>query len=118
MTASSLSGRWDPVVDPVFNRREPSYGVIGPAADRADVVTYQAPSDREPLAAAILRRVAATAEVDPLVLPALYDVIDPDALDALVASMADGEVSFAYSGWRVSVDSQGGITVSGEASST
>lgn len=42
-------------------------------------------------------------------LPILYDVIDPDALDALFsarpadATPFDGEVTFTYAGFRVTV---------------
>lgn len=45
-------------------------------------------------------------------MPPLYDVLDPDALDALVASMAGGSVSFTYAGYRVTVDNSRAIEVS------
>jgi len=39
-------------------------------------------------------------------LAPLYDVIDPDALDALVTGMAAGSVQFDYAGCAVVVDSE------------
>lgn len=44
-------------------------------------------------------------------LDPLYTVLDPDALNHVVASLADGRVSFDYAGYRVTVDSNGGIEV-------
>lgn len=66
----------------------------------------------EPITVALVEAVAAHAGTDPLELPRLFDVIDPEALHALVASMADGEVSFAFAGCSVTVDSSGTISVS------
>jgi hypothetical protein len=59
----------------------------------------------------VVWRVAAAADSDPSVLPPLYDYIEPDALDALVSNMADGEVAFTYAGYDVTVDSDGTVTV-------
>lgn len=58
--------------------------------------------------AAVLRAVAEREGSDPVDLPALYDAIDPDALDALFAStrtgtIRSGSVSFEYAGYRVTV---------------
>lgn len=49
-------------------------------------------------------------------LEPLYSTIDPDALDALLASKADDEhppvrVEFTYCGYRVTADSTGLVTV-------
>lgn len=49
-------------------------------------------------------------------LEPLYSTIDPDALDALLASKADDEhppvrVEFTYCGYRVAADSTGLVTV-------
>ena len=59
----------------------------------------------------IVRRVATATDSDPLELPPLYEAIDPDTLDSLVEGMADGELSFAYAGYQVSVDSVGTVSV-------
>lgn len=59
----------------------------------------------------LVEAVAAHAGIDPLELPRLFDVIDPEALDALVTSMADGEVTFEFAGCAVKVDSSGTISV-------
>lgn len=51
------------------------------------------------------------------VSPPLYDVIDPDALEALVASMTRGSgeragtVEFSYSGYEVTVTGDGFVSV-------
>ncbi|WP_164974731.1 HalOD1 output domain-containing protein [Halegenticoccus tardaugens] len=60
--------------------------------------------------------VTAVAEVigdDPLEMKPLRDVLDPDALDELIRSMADteGTVSFELAGCEVSVRGDGGIVV-------
>jgi hypothetical protein len=39
----------------------------------------------------------------------LYERIDPDALDALIASMTDGRVTFSYQGYEVTVDADGRV---------
>lgn len=57
----------------------------------------------------VLEAVAVTSGIDPLELPPLYDVLDPDALDVLVVSMSDGKLSFTYAGYRVEVDADGEV---------
>ncbi|MFC7157229.1 HalOD1 output domain-containing protein [Halomarina halobia] len=44
-------------------------------------------------------------------LPPLYSVVDPDALDAFVASLDRGLVSFTYADCRVAVEEQGIVLV-------
>jgi len=72
------------------------------------------------ISVSVIRAVAAVSEVDPLSLePRLYDVIDPDALEALVSSdTADGDVriSFPFGRYLVTVTGTGGITVREESS--
>jgi len=41
----------------------------------------------------------------------LHDLVDPDALDTLVASMDDGHVTFTMAGYRVRVRADGRISV-------
>jgi len=56
----------------------------------------------------VVSAVAAHEGVDETELPPLYDVIDPDALDALLSSVQTGgsdqaSVDFEYAGYRVVV---------------
>jgi hypothetical protein len=51
---------------------------------------------------------------DPVALdPPLYEVVEPDALDAVVASSDDLSVSFDYGDHRVVVHADGSVTVGG-----
>lgn len=59
----------------------------------------------------IIQRVSTETNTDPLDLPPLYETIEPDALEACIRGMADGEVSFTYAGTAVAVDSDGSIRV-------
>lgn len=61
--------------------------------------------------------VEAVAEVkgnDPTALPALYDVVDPDALNTLFRNGGSGFVDFAYAGCVVSVRADGQVVVRSE----
>ncbi|WP_433632010.1 HalOD1 output domain-containing protein [Halomicrococcus sp. NG-SE-24] len=68
-----------------------------------------------PLEIAIITHVVAQKNVDPTKLEPLHDVIDPDALKRLFAPQFDGtprttgQVVFTYSGYRVTVTSDGDI---------
>lgn len=55
----------------------------------------------------VIETVAAEAETDPMDLPLLYETIDPDALDALIETLSDGEVTFQYAGFAITVESTG-----------
>lgn len=64
----------------------------------------------------VVEAIAAVTDQEPQDVPPLYDVVDPDALDAIVST--DGNdtgrsvrVSFAYEGLEVTVDSASGIEV-------
>lgn len=70
---------------------------------------------RESASERVVRRVAKAANTDELELPPLYEVTDPDALDAFVAATADGCVSFTYAGYEVTVDSDGAVTITDES---
>ncbi|WP_276270681.1 HalOD1 output domain-containing protein [Haloarcula litorea] len=65
----------------------------------------------EPLAATIVRAVAAVDDERIAALPPLTESVDPDAVDALFSSDASGHVAFTYSGHRVVVDADGGVAV-------
>ena len=58
----------------------------------------------------VIRTVADTTDRDASELPPLYGAVDPDALDALVEGMADGEITFTYAGQHVTVTSSGHIS--------
>ncbi|WP_459807299.1 HalOD1 output domain-containing protein [Halopiger thermotolerans] len=61
----------------------------------------------------LVRALADAADVDPVELsPPLYDVVDPDALEALFApteggTTRRGRVEFTYAEYRVTVDAAG-----------
>jgi hypothetical protein len=61
----------------------------------------------------VIRTVAEATDTDPATLPPLYESVDPDALNELVESMSDGEISFTYVGREVTVDSDGGVRLAG-----
>lgn len=63
----------------------------------------QAPSER------VVRAVSRRTARDPLELPPLFGVIDPDALDASVRSLSAGSISFEFAGHAVTVDSDGDV---------
>lgn len=74
--------------------------------------------ETDSIVAAVLQAVADHEDTTPTALdPALYDVIDPAALDALFApteagsSRTAGQVVFSYCGYEVTVDSDGHVTV-------
>ena len=64
---------------------------------------------------AVVERVARREGVHPTELTPLYDVVDPDALEAFVASgTGDGEdrqIEFSYHGYAVTVDGAGVVSV-------
>jgi len=62
----------------------------------------------------VLRCVSAATDLDPLDLPPLYDVVDPDALDALVPGDGRGgcSLSFRFAGTHVRVTEAGDVHVS------
>ncbi|QLG62935.1 HalOD1 output domain-containing protein [Halorarum salinum] len=69
----------------------------------------------------VVEAVAEFRDVDPAELPPLYDVVDPDALDALFdstgtsSSRREGTVEFVYAGIFVRVDASGGVELTSAA---
>lgn len=59
----------------------------------------------------ILESVAEREDVDPLDLPPLGDVVDTDALNALLRGRTMVSASFEYCGYEVHVDSEGGVSI-------
>lgn len=59
----------------------------------------------------VVQTVAERSNTDALELPPLFDTLDSDSLDKLIRGMDEGEVSFAYAGYNITVDSQTRIEV-------
>lgn len=75
-------------------------------------------TDADAVSEAIVTEIADAKGVSPLdVSPPLYEAIDPDALEAVVASMQSqptepaGRLEFAYSGYDVTVTEEGGVSI-------
>lgn len=65
---------------------------------------------------AIIKTVAARADVSPQALPPLYESVDPDALDRLFVSSGDKTtVSIDYAGYEVVVTGDGRVQVTDRA---
>lgn len=81
--------------------------------------TYRTEFDgrTRPASVAVVTAVATATETDPLELPPLYSVIDPDALEDVVHSTArerpgdDTIVTFEYAGHAVTVNGHGTVLV-------
>lgn len=75
------------------------------------------PDANEPVTARILRAVAADSDSSITELPPLYDVIDPDALDALFSPSIDTpdrsvkSVRFRYAGFLIDVSADGSVAL-------
>jgi len=69
--------------------------------------------DELPPSTAIVEAVSTSADTPAVELPPLYEVVDPDALDALFADgQAFGVVTFEYAGHDVTVRADGHVGVS------
>lgn len=68
-------------------------------------------SDQESASERVVNSTAAYLDVDSLELPPLYDAIDPDALNAAIASMGDGALQFQYAELFVTVRSTGSVVL-------
>ena len=70
-----------------------------------------------PASVAVVEAVAAAADMDPVDIPPLHSIVDPDALDILFAPTTAGHVrpggstSFDFEGYRVTVRSHGTIEI-------
>lgn len=75
-------------------------------------VTYEA-DPGEPISIGIVRAVAVLENTDPMELPPLYQVLDPEALDALVESNPGPpkRIEFDYYGYEVIVREGDHVTV-------
>lgn len=63
----------------------------------------------------VVQRVAAVTDQEVTQLPALYDAIDPEALDSLIKFVATRssalEIRFTYAEQRVIIDGRGAVSV-------
>lgn len=82
-------------------------------------MSIQAAEERESPSLAVIEAVADREGVDPTDLDrSLFEVIDPDALDAVIRSDAGGRapsplrVTFHYHGYEVTVSSDGQVELS------
>lgn len=57
----------------------------------------------------VMETVASELNTDVLELPPLRESIDPDALNTLIRSLSEGQISFGYAGQRITVNSRGEI---------
>ena len=98
--------------------------ILKRSAGLTPVMAPQSPStqfDGEPLSVTVVREIAADDGIEPTELsPPLFQCIDPAALDALFESTATGgprtgRVTFRYDGKRVTVDSDGAVTIESES---
>ena len=74
----------------------------------------------ENISTRVIREIAGREGIDPIdVTPPLYEVIDPEALDSLFhpgasSNTSNGTIRFSYSGYRVTVQSTGHISIAPE----
>lgn len=65
----------------------------------------------------VIEAVAEAEQIDPVELsPTLFQIVDPDALDEIFASVStddqrEGQVVFTYIGYEVTVSSEGVVSV-------
>ncbi|WP_247731426.1 HalOD1 output domain-containing protein [Halovivax limisalsi] len=67
-----------------------------------------------PVSERVIEEVAAATDADPLEMTPLYDVLDPDALDALFSTgtgQTNGELRFTMAGCEVVVHGDGEVVV-------
>lgn len=62
-----------------------------------------------PVSEQVIEAIAAETEMNPMDLPLLYEALDPDALDALIKTLSDGEITFQYAEFTVTVQSTGRV---------
>ena len=66
----------------------------------------------KPTSENVIVRVAAWKGIDPIELEPLYNVVDPDALDALfTGTTGSGQLSFMYCGCEVIIEDNGQVVV-------
>lgn len=82
-----------------------------PPSDSA-LVHRASPTDAEPVVATISRAVGTVTDRSPLDLPPLGEVVDTDAVEAIVASeQSSGHLAFEYLEYVVVVHADGDVAV-------
>lgn len=59
----------------------------------------------------VIQHVAEMKDRDPLQLPIFQEAIDPDALETFIDEMPAGQVSFTYAEQKITITSDGKITL-------
>lgn len=59
----------------------------------------------------VIQRVVSETDTDPVELPPLFNTVDPDALNAIIETLSEGEISFDYVGYTVTVDADGNVRI-------
>ncbi|MDH5018927.1 HalOD1 output domain-containing protein [Halobacterium rubrum] len=74
----------------------------------------EARTERHPVSSRVVAALASATDTEPRnVDPPLYETVDADALDAVVASATDVELSFEHDGHTVVVRADGSVVVDG-----
>lgn len=60
---------------------------------------------------AVIRAIAQTKGISPVEMPALYEIVDPEALDAVFKGRDFSYIQFPYYGYKVIVVSDGRIII-------
>lgn len=60
---------------------------------------------------AVVRAIAQTKGISPVEMPALYEIVDPEALDAIFKGRNLSYIQFSYYGYKVIVVSDGRIII-------
>jgi hypothetical protein len=82
--------------------------------DHRNLLYHTTWNEEDCVSSAVVCAVAAVSDTEVTALDPLYDVIDPDALDAAISSLdedAGGYITFTYAGYEVLVRSDGQITL-------
>lgn len=62
----------------------------------------------------IVTTIAEKEQCDPLALPPISDIVDPDALEQVAGGVGVTEISFSYSGYHVRIEDDGHVAVTPE----
>jgi hypothetical protein len=84
-------------------------------SDRSTVGPYKFTVGDESPSSTVVEAVAELEAMNVTELPALYETLDPDALDQLYDSCTDARVTFSYYDYRIAVDTDGSVTVQSRA---
>lgn len=80
--------------------------------ETTDQVEYRVtPEDDSVPSEVVVRAIAQAKGVDPLEIPSLYGIVDPEALDTVFKGSGESYVQFPFCGYTVTVVSDGRIIV-------